>query len=137
MDQKQPDQKPPTAYELLGGEVALKKIVHRFYEVMDSKEDFKGLRALHASDLGEAEEKLFMFLSGWLGGPNLFMEKFGHPRLRARHLPFRIGKSERDQWVLCMVQAFDDLQVAEPLRTNLLHSLLNLADHMRNIQEPT
>lgn len=127
----------PTPYELLGGEAALRKITHRFYEVMDTQENFKGLRGLHAADLQEAEEKLFMFLSGWLGGPNLFMEKYGHPRLRARHLPFKIGKSERDQWVLCMVQVFDDLQVAEPLRTQLLHSLLNLADHMRNVQEPT
>ncbi|HEY8271898.1 MAG TPA: group II truncated hemoglobin [Pseudobdellovibrionaceae bacterium] len=131
------DQNQSTAYELLGGEAVLKKITHRFYEVMDTNENFKGLRALHAADLQEANEKLFMFLSGWLGGPNLFVEKYGHPRLRARHLPFQIGKSERDQWVLCMVQAFDDLQVAEPLRTNLLHSLLKLADHMRNIQEPT
>ena|SRR5437868_4147764 len=131
------DQDQPTAYTLLGGEEVLKKLVHRFYEVMDTNEAFKALRAIHSESLLDAEEKLFLFLSGWLGGPNLFMEKHGHPRLRARHMPFQIGKAERDQWVLCMVQAFDDLKVAEPLRTELLHSLLKLADHMRNVQEPT
>lgn len=124
------------AYDLLGGEEVLKKLVHRFYEVMDTFEAYKELRAIHAESLHDAEEKLFMFLSGWLGGPNLFMEKYGHPRLRARHFPFKIGKKERDQWVLCMVQAFDDTKVAEPLRSELLHSLLKLADHMRNVEEP-
>ncbi|WP_413290704.1 group II truncated hemoglobin [Bdellovibrio sp. HCB337] len=123
------------AYDLIGGEEVLRKIVHRFYEVMDTFEQYKELRSIHAESLKDAEEKLFMFLSGWLGGPNLFMEKYGHPRLRARHLPFKIGKTERDQWVLCMVQAFDDVKIAEPLRSELLHSLLKLADHMRNIQE--
>jgi len=123
------------AYDLLGGEEVLKKLVHRFYEVMDTNENFKHLRSIHSENLQDAEEKLFMFLSGWLGGPNLFMERHGHPRLRARHMPFKIGKRERDEWVLCMVQAFDDLKIAEPLRTELLHSLLKLADHMRNIPE--
>lgn len=123
------------AYDLLGGEEVLKKLVSRFYEVMDTSEDFKHLRSMHSESLQDAEEKLFMFLSGWLGGPNLFMEKHGHPRLRARHLPFKIGKRERDEWVLCMVQAFDEVKVAEPLRSELLHSLLKLADHMRNVPE--
>ncbi|MNK15825.1 Group 2 truncated hemoglobin YjbI [compost metagenome] len=124
-----------TPYELLGGEEVLKKIVHRFYEVMDTLPEVKPLRDIHSADLQDAEEKLFMFLSGWLGGPNLFIEKHGHPRLRARHMPFQIGKAERDQWMVCMVHAFDDMQVQEPLRSELLHSLLKLADHMRNKEE--
>lgn len=90
---------------------------------------------MHPENLRGSEEKLFMFLSGWLGGPQLFVERFGHPRLRARHLPFAIGKSERDQWMLCMVQAFEDVGIEEPIRSELLHSLLNLADHMRNLRE--
>lgn len=125
-----------TPYDLLGGEKVLRQLVHRFYEIMDTAEEFRILRAMHAENLAEAEEKLFMFLSGWLGGPNLFMEKHGHPRLKARHMPFKIGREERNQWVLCMVHAFDDLKIAEPLRSELLHSLLNLADHMRNVAEP-
>jgi len=89
-----------TAYDLLGGEKVLRELVHRFYEVMDTMSEAKSLRSIHPVNLQGSEDKLFMFLSGWLGGPNLFMEKFGHPRLRARHLPFKIGKSERDQWML-------------------------------------
>ena len=123
------------AYDLLGGEDALRKIVKRFYQVMHETEEMKSLRDIHPENLQSSEEKLFLFLSGWLGGPNLFIEKYGNPMLRARHLPFKISKHERDQWMRCMVQAFDDCQVAEPIRTELLSSLLNLADHMRNQKE--
>jgi len=121
-----------TAYEALGGQEALKKIVSRFYKIMDSLPEAKGIRDMHAADLSSAEEKLFMFLSGWLGGPGLFEQKYGHPRLRARHLPFKIGKSERDQWMICMVKALEDCAVQEPLRSELAYSLLDLADRMRN-----
>lgn len=124
-----------TAYEMLGGEEPLRKLVQRFYQVMDTLPEAQGIRAMHPQNLQSSEDKLFMFMSGWLGGPNLFVEKFGHPRLRARHLPFAIGKSERDQWMICMVHAFDDLQIQDPLRSDLLHVLLNLADHMRNAHE--
>lgn len=125
-----------TAYEMLGGEEVLRKLCKRFYEIMDTLPEAKGIRDMHPRNIEGSEKKLFMFMSGWLGGPNLFIETFGHPRLRMRHFPFKIGKSERDQWMICMVQAFEDLQIQEPLRSELLHSLLNLADHMRNQQEP-
>lgn len=130
------DQKQQTPYELLGGETVLRNLVKRFYEIMDTLPEAKPLRDIHPQDLQGSEDKLFMFMSGWLGGPNLFQEKFGHPRLRARHLPFKIGKPERDQWMICMVHAFDDLKIEGPLRSELLHSLLRLADHMRNQEEP-
>jgi hemoglobin len=129
------DEKEVSSYEAIGGEGKLKAIVDRFYEIMAQKPEYRGIRDMHPQDLSGSNEKLFMFLSGWLGGPNLFVEKHGHPRLRARHFPFAIGKSERDQWVLCMVEAFDAEQVQEPLRSDLLHSLLRLADHMRNKTE--
>ncbi|MGZ3768084.1 MAG: group II truncated hemoglobin [Bdellovibrio sp.] len=125
-----------TIYEMLGGEQAVRNITKRFYEVMDAMPESQGIRKMHPQNIKTSEDKLFMFLSGWLGGPQLFVEKFGHPRLRARHLPFAIGKSERDQWMLCMVQTFDDLRIEEPIRSELLHALLNLADHMRNKTEP-
>ncbi|WP_413568268.1 group II truncated hemoglobin [Bdellovibrio sp. HCB117] len=125
-----------TPYELLGGEEVLRRIVKRFYQIMDTMPEVKGVREMHPGNLQGSEDKLFMFLSGWLGGPSLFIEKYGHPRMRARHMPFKIGKSERDQWMLCMVQAFEDENVQEPLRSELLHSLLRLADHMRNQEEP-
>lgn len=121
-----------TIYDQLGGEKILRDLVNKFYYYMDTLPEAKPIRDMHAKDLSSANEKLFMFLSGWLGGPNLFIEKYGHPRLRARHLPFKIGKSERDQWMICMVHAFEAVNIQEPIRSELLHSLLNLADHMRN-----
>lgn len=123
-------------YDMLGGEEKLRELVKRFYHHMHTRPESKTVRDMHPESLSGSEEKLFMFLSGWLGGPQLFEKQFGHPRLRARHLPFSIGKAERDQWMMCMVLAFDDLQVQEPLRSELLHALLNLADHMRNKEEP-
>ncbi len=124
-----------TIYELIGGEATVRRLTQRFYEIMETLPEAQGVRQMHPENLRGSEEKLFMFLSGWLGGPQLFVERFGHPRLRARHFPFAIGKSERDQWMLCMVQAFEDVGIEEPIRSELLHSLLNLADHMRNKQE--
>jgi hemoglobin len=121
-----------TPYEQIGGEKVIRALVNRFYEIMDTMPEAKGVRNMHPQNLNSSAEKLFMFMSGWLGGPALLIEKYGHPRLRARHLPFQIDKSERDQWMLCMVHAFDDLKIEEPLRSELLHSLLDLADHMRN-----
>ncbi len=122
-------------YEQIGGEATLRKITRKFYEIMHRMPEAQGIRKMHPENLAGSEEKLFMFLSGWLGGPNLFIERFGHPKMRARHLPFKIGKSERDQWMLCMVHAFDEVKIEEPYRSELLHSLLNLADHMRNQPE--
>ncbi|MDR3323396.1 MAG: group II truncated hemoglobin, partial [Zoogloeaceae bacterium] len=105
-----------TSYEILGGEAALGRLVDRFYALMDAVPRFAPLRALHPESLQGAREKLFMFLSGWLGGPDLFVEKYGHPRLRERHLPFAIGTAERDQWVACMVLAMEDVGVEAGLR---------------------
>ena len=121
-----------TVYELIGGEETVRQLIKRFYEVMHTLPEAKSLRDMHPTSLQGSEDKLFMYMSGWLGGPNLFQEKFGHPRLRARHLPFQIGKAERDMWMICMVQAFEDVGIQEPMRSEVLHSLLNLADHMRN-----
>jgi hemoglobin len=102
---------------------------------MDSLPETKSLRQMHPEDLTTSTEKLFMFMSGWLGGPQLFVEKFGHPRLRARHLPFKIGVSERDQWLLCFAKALEDLNPVEPLKSDLFRSIARLADHMRNQEE--
>ncbi len=120
-----------TPYELLGGESAVHKLVDRFYDLMDEKEEVKVLRNLHAKSLRVSREKLFLFLSGWLGGPQLYVEKYGHPMLRKRHLPFVIGEDERDQWMLCMNQTLDE-QTEEPLRQQLKSSFDKVADHMRN-----
>lgn len=127
--------KTPTPYEALGGEIGLRRLVHRFYQLMDTLPEAWEIRRLHPENLSGSEDKLFMYLSGYLGGPKLFIEKFGHPRLRARHLPFGIGVTERDQWMMCMSQALDEQEAAPALRDALLKALAGLADHMRNRPE--
>ncbi len=122
----------PTAYALIGGEAGVRTLVRRFYELMDTLPEAYAIRKLHPADLAGSEEKLFMYLSGWLGGPNLFVEKFGHPRLRARHLPFAIGGVERDQWMLCMRQAMEETVQDPALRRALDKALGEIADFMRN-----
>lgn len=124
--------RPATAYEWLGGEARVRSLVDRFYDLMDLEPGYTELRAAHGDSLDDARDKLFWFLSGWLGGPNLYIERFGHPRLRARHLPFRIGIKERDQWVACMAQAMADEQVDAELAARLRESFMQTADWMRN-----
>jgi hemoglobin len=121
-----------TTYEKIGGEAVVGKLCDRFYELMDTIPQFQGIRAMHPANLAGSREKLYMFLSGWMGGPDLFVEKFGHPRLRGRHMPFEIGVSERDQWVACMALAMEDVGLNEDVRKVLLHNFFNTADFMRN-----
>jgi hemoglobin len=121
---------PP--YELLGGDTALRAVVDRFYDLMDETPEHYVIRKLHPADLSGSRDKLYMFLSGWLGGPPLYVEKHGHPMLRARHLPFPIGTAERDAWMACMKQAMEDCGVEERLRAWLLNALSGTADWMRN-----
>lgn len=123
---------PQTPYDRLGGAAALRTLVQRFYQIMDELPEVYGIRKLHPQDLQSSEDKLYMFLSGWLGGPPLFAEQFGHPMLRRRHLPFSIGEAERDQWLLCMKLAMEEVIPDALLRTQLYAALAPLADHMRN-----
>ena len=125
-----------TPFMRIGGEPAVRRLVKRFYELMDTLPEAYGIRKLHAADLSGAEDKLFMFFSGWLGGPQLYVEKFGHPMLRARHLPFPIGSQEAEQWMLCMRQAMTEVITDEALRAALDKSLDDLARHMRNRNDP-
>lgn len=126
--------KKPTTYEIIGGEPVVAKLCDRFYELMATVPQFAELRAMHPEDLQGSRDKLYMFLSGWFGGPDLFVEKFGHPRLRARHSPFEIGTRERDQWVACMVLAMEDVGIEESVRQKMLTNFFNTADFMRNKQ---
>jgi hemoglobin len=121
-----------TAYQLIGGETKLRELVDRFYDLMDLEVEFAGIRALHPTTLEGSRDKLFWFLSGWMGGPDLFVERFGHPRLRARHLPYAIASSERDQWLRCMAWAMQDVGVPQTLQERLLESFYQTADWMRN-----
>ena len=128
------EEKPPfdSPFEWIGGEEKVHALVARFYDLMDLEAGYKELRAAHGSTLDEARQKLFWFLCGWLGGPDYYQERFGHPRLRMRHMPFSIGIQERDQWVACMDQAMGETDVPEALRTRLKASFMNTADWMRN-----
>ena len=121
-----------SAYEWLGGDAQVRALVDRFYYLMDLEPNYQALRAAHGPTLDTARDKLYWFLSGWLGGPNLYIEQFGHPRLRARHMPFSIGIQERDQWVACMAQAMNELKVDPDLANRLNQSFLQTADWMRN-----
>lgn len=121
-----------TPYELLGGDAKVRELVDRFYDLMDFEPKYRELRAVHGSILESAREKLYMFLSGWLGGPALYTDRYGHPMLRARHLPFAIGEVERDQWMACMVQAMEEVEVPQELRKPLEDAFWKTADWMRN-----
>jgi len=123
---------PATPFERIGGEDRVLALVERFYDLMDLEPAYAELRAAHGSTLGEARQKLFWFLCGWLGGPDHYQSRFGHPRLRARHMPFSIGIKERDQWVECMDQAMGETGVPADLRTRLRESFMGTADWMRN-----
>lgn len=129
---QEPGSSRSTFFELLGGVERVRALVEKFYDVMDTDPKAAGIRALHAADLTEAREKLFMFLTGWTGGPQLYIERYGHPFLRKRHMPFAIGESERDQWMYCMIRAMHDIGIEEPVLTKLAEQLWGVADFMRN-----
>ena len=125
-----------TFFELLGGEEqgmeTLRNLVETFYDIMDSDPKAQPIRAMHPADLTSAREKLFMFLTGWTGGPQLYIERYGHPMLRKRHLPFSVDESARDQWMYCMIKAMHQLKMDEALMTKLAGQLYGVADFMRN-----
>jgi hemoglobin len=127
---------PDSVYVRLGGEPAVRALVDRFYALMDELPQAQAVRRLHPRDLQRSADSLFKFLSGWFGGPPLYIRERGHPRLRMRHMPFAIGRAERDQWMLCMRQALQE-QVAEiPLRAAIEQAFVGMADHMVNRAEP-
>ena len=127
---------PQSLFDLLGGEPnatnQIRAIVEAFYDVMDQDEKAKTIRQMHPEDLTPSREKLFMFLSGWTGGPQLYIERYGHPFLRRRHLPFKIGEDERDQWIYCMTKGLLNLKMEEEKIKALLNALYPIADFMRN-----
>jgi len=124
-----------TLYDKLGGEQGVRQLVDSFYYIMDTDPLAVRIRNLHPADLAGSREKLFFYLSGWLGGPELYIQKYGHPRLRARHLPFSIGELERDEWMRCMIQALHALPVEPVVRRQLGNAFYQIADLMRNKQD--
>lgn len=121
-----------THYQRIGGENQVQALVDRFYDLMDELPEAYGIRKLHPADLTSSRQKLYDFLSGWMGGPQLYIQKHGHPMLRRRHLPFPIDNQERDEWLMCMRLALDEVVPDERLRQELYAAFVKVADHMRN-----
>ncbi|WP_372628025.1 group II truncated hemoglobin [Arsukibacterium sp.] len=121
-----------TPYQLMGGEPKVKALANRFYDIMETAPEAADLYAIHPLPLDSIRQKFFEFLSGWLGGPALFEQKYGHPRLRARHLPFKVDEKLRNQWMFCMEQALDDVVENKMLRQGIRQSIGQLASHMIN-----
>jgi hemoglobin len=119
-----------TPYEEIGGAEAVDRLAGAFYDVIE--EESPVLRTMLPTSTKNTRKKFAMYLSGWLGGPPLYEEKWGHPRLRMRHIPFPIGTSEADEWMRCMRMGMDRADVGEPLRTFLDDRFAQLALHMRN-----
>ena len=124
-----------TPYTQMGGAAAVRRLVERFYDLLDREPTYAVVRRLHAPDLANARDKLYWYLSGWLGGPGLYVERFGHPMLRARHLPFAIGIAERDAWLACMTRAMRETEVPHALHEPLAAAFSKTADWMRNRAE--
>ena len=122
----------PTPFDRVGGEAQVRALVDRFYDLMDLEPAYAELRAVHPSTLEGSRDKLFWFLCGWLGGPQHYADRFGHPMLRARHLPFAIGIRERDQWMHCMQQAMAEVELDPEFAQRLSASFFQTADWMRN-----
>ncbi|WP_440981020.1 group II truncated hemoglobin [Shinella sumterensis] len=121
-----------TLYEAIGGDAGVRALTRRFYQLMDTLPEAARCRAIHPADLTGSEEKLYEYLTGWLGGPPLYTDKHGHPMLRRRHFDAAIGPAERDEWLLCFVQALEETVRSEGLRKIILEPVTRLAHHMQN-----
>jgi hemoglobin len=119
-------------FESIGGSEKINELVDRFYDLMSLEPQFAELRAMHHPDLSISREKLKLFLTGWMGGPDVYSPKYGHPMLRARHLPFKIGIQERDQWLACMYLALEECGIEGNIAKQLEESFFNTANWMRN-----
>ena len=128
----EPEEAAVGPFERIGGEAGVRALVDRFYDLMELDPGFAELRAVHPTSLAGSRDKLFWFLCGWLGGPQHYTDRFGHPMLRARHLPFSIGIRERDQWLACMQRAMTEQAVDPALAQRLADSFFGTADWMRN-----
>ncbi len=126
------DETQHSLYELLGGETGVRKLVDRFYDLMDSAPEAAEIRAIHPKSLKQSREKLFLFLSGWSGGPQTYIETRGHPALRMRHAPFSIGKTESSQWEWCMHKALDEMEIHEQVREYLKGHFSDATKFLRN-----
>ncbi|MDY6890230.1 MAG: group II truncated hemoglobin [Pseudomonadota bacterium] len=120
-----------TPYEALGEE-GIRQLANAFYEYMDSAPEVAGIRAMHGEDLNPIKERLADFLTGWMGGPQRYAEKYGSVCLTRPHKPYAIGPAERDQWLLCMDKALEQIGADEELKQMLKGPMFAIADTVRN-----
>ena len=125
-----------TMYELLGAADGLRRIVDNFYDIMDSDARIKPVRVMHKPDLGPMRDSLFEFFSGWLGGPNLYIEKHGSPCLTGVHMGYDIDDDARDLWLECMQKAMEAADVPLKYIEALMPSLAEMANDMRVMLPP-
>ncbi|WP_163936253.1 group II truncated hemoglobin [Paraferrimonas sp. SM1919] len=119
-------------YYLIGGDIVVKALCKQFYVQMRSNAEAKHLLDIHPQPMDRAEERLYMFLSGWLGGPQLYTDKFGHPMLRMRHMHFNVDAASVEQWLMCMSRALDMEVEQISHRRIIMKKLTPLAQHMQN-----
>ncbi len=120
-----------TPYQLLGDE-GIRKLADAFYEEMDAQPQAETIRAMHAANLDMIKDKLYEYLSGWMGGPPLYSEKYGTVCLTDPHKPYPIGPDERDQWLKCMDGALERIDASEELKQMLKDPMYQVADIIRN-----
>lgn len=121
-----------TPYAVFGGDAFVRALCARFYALMDVLPEAAACRAVHPASLARAEEKLVEYLTGWLGGPPLYTDKYGHPRLRQRHFVAPIGKVEVEGWLVCFHRAWDELAPQSPMADEILAKVDSLGWHMAN-----
>ena len=129
--QSKPTDRSP--FNSIGGEAGVRKLVDRFYDLMDENNDAKTIRNMHPDSLDGSRQKLYEFLCGFLGGPPIYIEKHGHPRLRMRHAAFAIDESARDNWIACMNQALDEQVEDKIMLMQLKSSFYRTAHHLINV----
>ena len=121
-----------TIYDRIGGEAGVRRLTGRFYALMDDLPEAAACRAIHPPSLAQSEQKLFEFLTGWFGGPQLFVERRGAPMLRQRHMIAEIGAAETEGWLLCFRRALAETIADAGIRDAILPQVEKLAHHMRN-----
>ena len=127
---------PQTPYQILG-EDGIRQLSNTFYDIMDTLPEAAGIRAMHAQDLSPMKEKLAEYLTGWMGGPPRYADKYGTVCMTTPHEPYHIGPDERDQWLLCMDRALEQTGASEELIDMLKVPMFRIADAVRNKEGPS
>ena len=123
-----------TPYQILGEE-GIEKLCNAFYDNMDTLPEAAGVRAMHAADLSVMKVKLAEYLTGWMGGPPVYSDKYGSVCMTTPHEPYHIGPQERDQWLLCMDKALEDINASDELVEMLKIPMFRVADAVRNRED--